>query len=204
MQRPTHAGSFDLSYLRCIPNMVVMAPSDEEETRMLLSTGYQHRGPAAVRYPRGKGPGAQLQSNLETVEIGKAVQRRQGERIAILGFGSMVNPALAAAEELNASVVDMRFVKPLDEATIDAMAASHELIVTVEENAVMGGAGSAVNEYLMASNHQIPVLNLGLPDSFLEHGKPADMLTGVGLDAEHIAQSIRQKLKDSKIHKQAG
>jgi 1-deoxy-D-xylulose-5-phosphate synthase len=201
---PTHAGSFDLSYLRCIPNMLVMAPSDEEETRKLLSTGYQHGGPAAVRYPRGKGPGAQLESSLQTVEIGKAVQRRKGETTAILGFGSMVGPALAAAEELNASVIDMRFIKPLDEDIIDAMAATHELIVTVEENAVMGGAGSAVNEYLMASNHQIPVLNLGLPDKFLEHGKPADMLTGVGLDAEHIAQSIRQKLKDSKIHKQAG
>lgn len=200
---PTHAGSFDLSYLRCIPNMVVMAPSDENETWAALNTGYQFSGPAAVRYPRGKGPGASIDKTAATWPMGKARLRRKGKSIAILAFGSMVEPSLKAAEDLNASVVDMRFVKPLDENIIDDMASRHQLLVTVEENAVMGGAGSAVNEYLLQANYQIPVLNLGLPDRFLEHGKAPEMLAGVELDADSIAARIRRKLIDCKIQSEA-
>lgn len=200
---PTHAGSFDLSYLRCIPNMLVMAPSDEDETHKLLSTGYHFKGPSAIRYPRGKGPGKPIEAGLEPVEIGKAVVRRSGGSVAILAFGSMVGPALEAAETLNSTVVDMRFVKPLDEEIVGELATKHQLIVTLEENAVMGGAGSAVNEFLLASNFQIPVLNLGLPDSFIEHGKVPEMLADAGLDAASITNAIQQKLKDCKIQSEA-
>ena len=200
---PTHAGSFDLTYLRCIPNMVVMAPSDENETRRLLSTGYHHTGPSAVRYPRGKGPGATVDTSLDPVPIGKAVTRRNGTSVAILAFGSMLAPALQAAEALNASVVDMRFVKPLDEELIGDMATSHQLLVTLEENVVMGGAGSAVNEYLLHANYHIPVLNLGLPDQFLDQGKVPDMLAGVQLDSNSIVSAIKSKLKACKIQSEA-
>ncbi|MSR11646.1 MAG: 1-deoxy-D-xylulose-5-phosphate synthase [Gammaproteobacteria bacterium] len=200
---PTHAGSFDLSYLRCIPNMIVMTPSDENETRKLLNTGYRHVGPTAVRYPRGKGPGVAIDLSLEPVTIGKAVSRRQGKSVAILAFGSMVAPAMQAAEILNASVIDMRFVKPLDEDLIGDMAASHQLIVTIEENAVMGGAGSAVNEFLLQSNYHIPVLNLGLPDRFLDQGKVPEMLAAVSLDRDHIISAIKAKLKACKIRSEA-
>ena len=200
---PTHAGSFDLSYLRCIPNMLVMAPSNENETHKLLSTGYHFDGPSAIRYPRGKGPSQEIETGLNPVEIGKAKLRRRGSSIAILAFGSMVTPALKVAEKLNATIVDMRFVKPLDEETIDDMAEQHQLLVTIEENSLMGGAGSAVNEFLIASNYQIPVLNLGLPDAFLEHGNVPQMLTEVGLDAGSISAAIKKKLKDCKIQSEA-
>lgn len=200
---PTHAGSFDLSYLRCVPNMIVMTPSNEDETHKLLSTGYHHVGPAAVRYPRGKGPGVAVERNLEPVAIGKGVVRRKGKSVAILAFGSMVTPGLEAAEALGASLVDMRFVKPLDEELIRKMAARHNLIVTLEENAVMGGAGSAVNEALLQSDYAIPILNLGLPDTFLEHGKVPEMLARVGLDSDSIIQRIKQKLTACKIQSEA-
>ncbi|MBL6906245.1 MAG: 1-deoxy-D-xylulose-5-phosphate synthase [Pseudomonadales bacterium] len=200
---PTHAGSFDLSYLRCIPNMLLMTPSNEDETYKLLSTGYHHTGPSAIRYPRGKGPGKEIETGLEPVTLGKAVVRRSGKSVAILAFGSMVTPALEVAEDLDSTLIDMRFVKPLDEEIIGDMAAKHQLIVTIEENTVMGGAGSAVNEFLLASNYQIPVLNLGLPDTFLEHGKVPKMLADVGLDATSIATAIKNKLKDCKIHSEA-
>ena len=200
---PTHAGSFDLTYLRCIPNMLVMAPSDENETYKLLSTGYAYNGPAAVRYPRGKGPGVTIEKNLEAVEIGKALTRRQGRSIVILAFGSMVTPALECADRINATVVDMRFVKPIDEELIGDMATSHQLIVTIEENTTMCGACSAVNEFLISANYQIPILNLGLPDKFLEHGKVAEMLANVGLDAGSITNAIKKKLKDCKIQSEA-
>jgi len=200
---PTHAGSFDLSYLRCIPNMLLMTPSNEDETYKLLSTGYHHTGPSAIRYPRGKGPGKEIETGLEPVTIGKAVVRRSGKSVAILAFGSMVTPALEVAEDLDSTLIDMRFVKPLDEEIIGDMAAKHQLIVTIEENTVMGGAGSAVNEFLLASNYQIPVLNLGLPDTFLEHGKVPKMLADVGLDATSIATAIKKRLKDCKIHSEA-
>jgi len=200
---PTHAGSFDLSYLRCIPNMLLMTPSNEDETYKLLSTGYHHTGPSAIRYPRGKGPGKEIETGLEPVTLGKAVVSRSGKSVAILAFGSMVTPALEVAEDLDSTLIDMRFVKPLDEEIIGDMAAKHQLIVTIEENTVMGGAGSAVNEFLLASNYQIPVLNLGLPDTFLEHGKVPKMLADVGLDATSIATAIKKKLKDCKIHSEA-
>jgi 1-deoxy-D-xylulose-5-phosphate synthase len=200
---PTHAGSFDLSYLRCIPNMIVMAPSDEAETFKLLSTGFEHKGPTAVRYPRGKGPGAQIPLSLETVAIGKGFSRRKGLSVAILAFGSMVQPALVAAEELNATVIDMRFVKPLDKELIADMATTHQLIVTVEENTVLGGAGSAVNEFLLQENYQIPVLNLGLPDTFLDHGKVPQMLETAGLDSSSIAKAIQSKLQACNIQSTA-
>ena len=200
---PTHAGSFDLSYLRCIPNMVVMTPSNEDETHKLLSTGYHFDGPSAIRYPRGKGPSQEIETGLSPVEIGRAKLRRRGSSIAILAFGSMVTPALEVAEKLNATIVDMRFVKPLDEETIGDMAEQHQLLVTIEENSLMGGAGSAVNEFLIASNYQIPVLNLGLPDAFLEHGNVPQMLAEVGLDAGSISAAIKKKLKDCKIQSEA-
>ncbi|MFM7275310.1 MAG: 1-deoxy-D-xylulose-5-phosphate synthase, partial [Gammaproteobacteria bacterium] len=191
---PTHAGSFDLSYLRCIPNMVVMAPSDEDETRKLLSTGLQHPGPAAVRYPRGTGPGTPVDASLEAVEIGRARVRRKGRGVGILAFGTMLAPALTAANSLDASVADMRFVKPLDEALVLEYAATHELLVSIEENAVAGGAGAAVAELLAAHGVTVPLLLIGLPDRFLEHGKPQDMLRDAGLDAAGIEATIRERL----------
>ena len=191
----THAGSFDLSYLRCVPNMVVMAPSDEDETRKLLSTGYFHKGPAAVRYPRGTGPGTPIEPSLETVEIGRGRQLRKGRGVGILAFGTMVTPSLAAAEALNASVADMRFVKPLDKELVLAFAAKHSLLVTAEENALAGGAGAAVAEFLAEQGIVMPVLHIALPDRFLEHGKPQDMLKDVGLDAAGIEAAIRARLK---------
>ena len=192
----THAGSFDLSFLRCIPNMVVMTPADEEECYRMLTTGHLYKGPAAVRYPRGTGPGVELKCSREPLPIGKAEIKRRGQRIALLAFGSMVAPALEVAERLDASCVNMRFIKPLDEAVVLEMARSCELIVTVEENAIMGGAGSAVNECLAAHNVQVPILNLGLPDRFLEHGSREELLSEVGLDAEGIERQIRRFLQD--------
>jgi len=191
---PTHAGSFDLSYLRCIPNIVVMAPSDENECRQMLSTAYQHNGPSAVRYPRGGGPGIETTNDLNTIAIGKGEVRRQGKDIAILAFGSMLTPALEAAERLDATVANMRFVKPLDTELIKSLAAQHTLLVTIEENTVMGGAGAAVMEALQALNIDKPTLCLGLPDTFIEHGIHETMLAECGLDAQGIIASIEKKL----------
>lgn len=191
---PTHAGSFDISYLRCIPNMVVMTPSDENELRLLLTTGYQHVGPAAVRYPRGTGPNAEISSSLEAVPLGKGVVRREGQGAALLVFGVQLAAALEAAEQLNATVVDMRFVKPLDNALLQRLAVDHTLFVTIEENAVMGGAGSAVGEFLAAEQVNVPLLQMGLPDLYIEHGQPAQMLADCGLSAEGILQAVQQRL----------
>ncbi|MCE5232863.1 MAG: 1-deoxy-D-xylulose-5-phosphate synthase [Mizugakiibacter sp.] len=182
----THAGSFDLSYLRCIPNMLVMAPADENECRQMLTTGFRHHGPAAVRYPRGIGPGVALRPELDELPIGKAELRRRGHGLAILAFGSMVAPSAAVAGELDATLVNMRFVKPLDEALVLEMARSHAALVTVEENAIAGGAGSAVAELLAAHGIAIPVLHLGLADRYLEHGSRAELLAIAGLDAAGI------------------
>lgn len=187
---PTHAGAYDLSFMRCIPNMVIATPSDENECRLLLSTCYQLNQPSAVRYPRGSGVGAEVSAGLDTVEVGKGVVRRQGEKIAILAFGSMVNPALQAAERLNATVADMRFVKPLDEALITELAQNHDYLITVEENAVQGGAGSAVLEYLAQQRILKSVLTLGIADVITEHGDPAAILDGLGLNAEKITTAI--------------
>lgn len=189
----THAGSFDLSYLRCIPNMVVMAPSDEAECRRMLSTGFQHPGPAAVRYPRGTGMGAQPEANLETLPIGKAEVRRRGRRLALLAFGAPLAAAEAVAAELDATVVNMRFVKPLDETLLRELSANHEGFVTLEDNAVQGGAGSAVSEYLAAQGIGTPVLHLGLPDAFLEHASREELLTECGLDADGIRAAIQDR-----------
>lgn len=187
----THAGSFDLSYLRCIPNMLVMTPSDENELRLLLNTGYLYQGPAAVRYPRGVGSGAVVGDSLQGVEIGKAVLRRQGSKVAILVFGNQLANALQAAEQLDATVVDMRFVKPLDEQMLRHIAASHQQLVTVEENAIQGGAGSAVCEFLHAERLLVPVLQLGLPDRYIEQGDQTQMLADCGLSASGILASIQ-------------
>ncbi|MDG9926734.1 MULTISPECIES: 1-deoxy-D-xylulose-5-phosphate synthase [unclassified Pseudomonas] len=192
---PTHAGSFDISYLRCIPGMLIATPSDENELRLLLTTGYHFAGPAAVRYPRGSGPNAPIDPALEPVAIGKAVVRRRGQRVALLAFGVQLAEALRVGEALDATVVDMRFVKPLDEALVRELAGSHELLVTIEENAVMGGAGSAVGEFLAAERIVGPLLHLGLPDGYVEHAKPAEMLAECGLDAQGIEAAVRRRLE---------
>ena len=191
---PTHAGVFDHSYLRLVPNLVVMAASDENELYRMLSAGYHYNGPALVRYPRGTGPGVAIDASAEPIEIGKGLQLRSGQKIAILAYGSMLSPAKVVAEQLDASLVDMRFVKPMDAALVLELCQSHELIVTIEENVVMGGAGSGVNELLMAENQRVSVLNLGLPDQFIDHGTHAQLLAGCGLDAEGILASINNKL----------
>ncbi|WP_422910334.1 1-deoxy-D-xylulose-5-phosphate synthase [Pseudomonas sp. MAC6] len=191
---PTHAGSFDISYLRCIPGMLVMTPSDENELRRMLSTGHLFNGPAAVRYPRGSGPNAAIEPGLEPLEIGKGVIRRQGKQTALLVFGVQLSEALKVGDALDATVVDMRFVKPLDEALVRQLAASHELLVTIEENSVMGGAGSAVSEFLAHAALLKPLLHLGLPDYYVEHAKPAQMLAECGLDAAGIEAAVRQRL----------
>lgn len=185
----THQGAFDLSFMRCIPNMVIMTPSDENECRQMLHTGYHHTGPAAVRYPRGSGTGAALEP-LAVMPIGKGIVRREGEKVAILCFGTLLVQAQQVADNLNATLVDMRFVKPLDEELVQEMAASHEFLVTVEENAIMGGAGSGINELLMAKRQLVPVLNLGLPDYFVPQGEQDEMRAEFGLDAAGIQRQI--------------
>ena len=187
---PTHAGAFDLSYLRCIPNMTVMAPADEDECRKMLTTAFLLDTPSAVRYPRGYGPGTEIEEKLEPIEIGKSRTMLEGKQIAILAFGSMLSPAVVVGKAINATVIDMRFVKPLDEEIIKHLAASHELLVTIEENAIKGGAGSAVNEYLSSIQSTVQTLNLGLPDSFIEHGETALLLADCGLDSAGIQKAI--------------
>ena len=187
---PTHAGLYDLSFLRCVPNMIIAAPSDENECRLLLSTCYQANSPSAVRYPRGTGTGATVSDGLETVEIGKGIIRREGEKIAVIAFGSMVAPSLTAADKLNATVADMRFVKPIDEELIVRLARSHDYIVTVEENAEQGGAGSAVLEVLAKHGICKPVLLLGVEDKVTEHGDPKKLLADLGLNTEAVEKRI--------------
>jgi 1-deoxy-D-xylulose-5-phosphate synthase len=191
---PTHAGSFDLSFLRCIPNMLIAAPSDENECRHLLTTAFLHDGPSAVRYPRGSGGGAAIEAGLEPLAIGKGVLRRSGHMVALVAFGSLVAPALAAAEVLDASVADMRFVKPLDVDLLRELAQAHQLLVTLEENVVAGGAGAGVAELLSELGITVPVLHLGLPDRFIEHGDASTMLADCGLDAAGIEHAIRQRI----------
>lgn len=193
---PTHAGLYDLSFLRCIPNMIVAAPSDENECRLLLSTCYQADAPAAVRYPRGTGTGAPVSDGMETVEIGKGIIRREGGKTAFIAFGSMVAPALAVAEKLNATVADMRFVKPIDEELIVRLARSHDRIVTLEENAEQGGAGSAVLEVLAKHGICKPVLLLGVADTVTGHGDPKKLLDDLGLSAEAVERRVRAWLSD--------
>ncbi|MGE5649077.1 MAG: 1-deoxy-D-xylulose-5-phosphate synthase [Bacillota bacterium] len=189
----THAGNYDIAFLRCIPNMVLMAASDESECRKMLSTAFQYNGPAAVRYPRGSGIGTAVGKDLDTLPLGKGEIRREGKRIAILAFGTMVAPSLAAADELNATVANMRFIKPLDTELVAQLAQEHDALVTVEEGAVMGGAGSAVAEALAAAGIVKPILHLGLPDKFIDHGDAAQLLAQCGLDGAGIAAAIRKR-----------
>ncbi len=191
---PTHSGVFDIGYLRVVPNLVIATPADENECRQLLNTCYHHPGPAAVRYPRGTGPGAHIEAALQVLPIGKAVLKRSGTQVAILNFGALLADAIKAAEALDATVADMRFAKPLDEALIRALAQSHALLVTLEDHAVMGGAGAAVNEFLHAAAIATPVLNLGIPDRFIDHATRAEMLAECGLDAAGISNAIRTRL----------
>jgi 1-deoxy-D-xylulose-5-phosphate synthase len=204
----THHGAFDLSYLRCIPNMVVMAPSDENECRRMLSTGLTLKQPSAVRYPRGAGPGVAIERELETIPVGKArvareAMGRRKPRVAILAFGAMVQPALEAAEILDAAVVDMRFIKPLDTEIVMQMANEADLLVTLEDNVRLGGAGSAVNEVLLAQHHTVPVLNLGLPEHFVEHGSRDELLAQCGLDSAGIQRNIQKRLRSKDLDEKA-
>ena len=192
----THNGAFDYAYLRTVPNLTVMAPADENECRQMLSTGFQLNGPSAVRYPRGAGPGAVVQKEFSSVAVGKGEIRREGRKIAILAFGSMLKPALEAAEKLDATVANMRFIKPLDVALVNRLAETHERLVTVEEHQIMGGAGSAVCEALAALGVEKKVLLLGLPDRFIDHGDSAKLLASVGLDAEGIEKSVRSAIPE--------
>ena len=190
----THAGNYDLAFLRCIPNMVVMAASDENECRQMLTTAYRYPGPAAVRYPRGAGVGAEVSSELSAIPMGKGEIRRKGKQVALLAFGTMVAPALQAGDALNATVANMRFIKPLDAALVAELAASHDLLVTIEEACVMGGAGSAVAEALAAAGIVKPLLQLGLPDQFIDHGDAQQLLAQCGLDGEGITRAVMQRL----------
>ena len=190
----THAGNFDLSFLRCIPNMVIMTPADENECRQMLYTGFHYQGPAAVRYPRGTGPGVAPQKNMQCLELGKGEIKRQGQRVAILAFGSMLTPALEAGEALNATVANMRFVKPLDVDLVKTLASQYEVLITIEENVVAGGAGSAINEYLSNQHIKTPVINMGLPDKFIEQGTRDELLGICQLTADDIIQKANQHL----------
>ena len=190
----THQGAFDISFMRCIPNMVIMAPSDENECRQMLYTGHQHQGPSAVRYPRGCGLGTEVETTMTALDIGKGIVRRHGEKVAILNFGAMLGYSLDAAENLNATVADMRFVKPLDEALILELAANHDVLVTVEENVVAGGAGSGVIEFLMQQKCMKPVLNIGLPDRFIEQGTQAELHHMLAIDGAGIEKQIVEYL----------
>lgn len=192
----THQGAFDLTFLRCIPNLVIMAPSDENECRQMLYTGYLHDGPAVVRYPRGNGVGVPLMA-LEPITIGQSKIVRQGEEIALLNFGTLLPEVLQAAKELNATVIDMRFIKPLDEQRLLQLSQTHRTLVTIEENSVKGGAGSAVNEFLLAKRAKCDILNIGLPDIFIPHGSQSEIRDDVGLSAEKIVAQISRFLMNS-------
>jgi 1-deoxy-D-xylulose-5-phosphate synthase len=189
----THSGSFDLSYLRCIPNMMVMAPADENECRQMLSTGYRHPGPAAVRYPRGTGPGVAVQANLDVLPIGKAQLRKRGSRIALLAFGAVLPAAESVAAELGLSCVNMRFVKPLDRELLLDLGRSHSGLVTLEDNAVMGGAGSGVAELLADEGIDIPLLHLGLPDAYFDHASREELLARAGLDVAGVRRAVHAR-----------
>jgi 1-deoxy-D-xylulose-5-phosphate synthase len=188
---PTHQGAFDLSFLRCVPNLVIMAPSDENQCRQMLYTGYQHQGPAAVRYPRGGAIDAPIDSVMTAMPIGKADVKRRGQSVAILCFGTLLHEAAPVALSLDATLVDMRFVKPIDEALLDTLCSNHSHVVTLEDNAIMGGAGSAVNEYLMRQNKSVRVLNLGLPDRFIAQGTQTEIHADLGLDTVGIERQVR-------------
>ncbi len=192
----THAGNYDIAFTRCIPNMSVACPADEAECRQLLTTAYRQNHPVTVRYPRGAGVGTVPASTLEDLPFGKGEVRRKGQRIALLAFGTLLYPALEAAEQLDATVVNMRWAKPLDQALLEEVARSHDALVTIEDGCIMGGAGSAVLEYLQAHGITCPVLQLGFPDVFIEHGDPVKLLQLQGLDAPGIAASVQRRFPD--------
>lgn len=192
---PTHQGAFDLSYMRCVPNLVIMAPSDENECRNMLYTGHLHQGPAAVRYPRGNGIGVKMDEHMQQLPIGKARMMKNGQGVAILNFGTLLEEVQTCAEAINATVVDMRFVKPLDTDLIDSVCAEHELIVTVEENVIAGGAGSAVSEYLASQGKAMQLLHLGLPDAFIKHGGQEEIRHELKLDAAGLEEQIKARMK---------
>ena len=201
---PTHAGSFDLSFLRCIPNMTIMAPADENECRQMLYTGFHIEGPAAVRYPRGQGPGVAVEKDMELIPLGKAEIRRKGHGVALLVFGSILQTAMEAAQQLDATVINMRFVKPLDDDIVLKMAAEHALLVTIEDNAVMGGAGSTVNECLAAHGVNHPIINHGLADRFGDQGSREQVLSDYQLDMDGIIAAVndyfqQQPCQDNKV-----
>ena len=191
---PTHAGSFDLSFLRCIPNMTIMAPADENECRQMLYTGFMHQGPAAVRYPRGRGPGKAVQKTMTALKIGEGEIVRKGTTVAILSFGAMLAAAREVAEKIDATLVNMRFVKPLDTGLVRELAETHGLLVTVEEHAVAGGAGSGVNEILSADGTAIHIQNIGLPDRYIDHGSRDFCLATAELDSEGLLKQISTRL----------
>jgi 1-deoxy-D-xylulose-5-phosphate synthase len=195
----THAGSFDLSYVRSIPNMAVMAPADENECAQLLQTAYEHPGPAMVRYPRGSGPGIPVAEPVKALPFGQGEIRREGQKVALLLFGSLLDSAEQVAEKLDATLANMRFIKPLDESLVLDLANRHQLLVTIEENVVAGGAGSAVNEYLLGEGHSVRVLNLGLPDDYQHHATQQEQLAEVGLDSEGILQSIHRATRAASL-----
>ena len=197
---PTHHGAFDLSYLRCIPNMVIGAPSDENECRQMLYTAYQYPGPAAIRYPRGTGPRALIADELVQMPIGKAREVRSGKQVAILNFGALLQEALLAANQLNATVVDMRWVKPMDTKIIETLAGEYDLLVTLEDNAISGGAGSGVNQCLVEQHLLVGVLNLGIPDQFIEHGASEEQHAWIGLDGPGIERAIKAKLNSASAY----
>ena len=197
----THAGSFDLSFLRCIPNMTIMAPSNENECRQMLSTGFKLNSPAAVRYPRGTGPGVNIEPGLDTIPVGKGEVVRTGKKIALLAFGSILAEGLNVADKLNATIANMRFVKPLDEDLVLDLASHHDVLITLEDNVVMGGAGSAVNECLLKHQCQNRVLNLGLPDIFMEHASREQLLDDAGLSTSGILRAIENFLDTEKLAK---
>ncbi len=199
---PTHGGTFDYSFIRCLPNVVIMAPSNEDQCRKMLTTGFRHKGPAAVRYPRGRGPGADIQAELSSLPIGKAEIIRQGCGMAILAFGTMVPAARQAAERFNTTLVDMRFVKPLDGDLIRDMAANHDVLVTIEENSIMGGAGSAVAEFLNLSGISTPLIRHGLPDRYIEHAEREEQLAECQLDPDGI-ETFLQRYHTGSIDKSA-
>ncbi|WP_286269968.1 1-deoxy-D-xylulose-5-phosphate synthase [Thalassotalea hakodatensis] len=187
---PTHQGAFDLSFMRCIPNLIIMTPSDERECQLMLTTGHKANQPAAVRYPRGNAIGVELPALTETIEIGKAKLISQGDKVAFLNFGTMLTEANVAATHFNATLVDMRFVKPLDETLLETIAQQHDVIVTIEDNAISGGAGSAVNEYLLSKKVQVSILNIGLPDQFIKHGTQNEIHQELGLDSKGIIAKV--------------
>jgi 1-deoxy-D-xylulose-5-phosphate synthase len=193
---PTHTGAYDISFMRCIPNMVIMTPADEAECRGLLTTAFLHDGPSAVRYPRGSASGIETEKELRALPFGQARQLREGNKVALLVFGTLLGTAMLVAEELDASVYSMRFVKPLDTSTIDKALEQHDLLVTIEDNAIAGGAGSAVSEYLNQRGHSANLLQLGFPDEFINHGQPDELLADWNLDKSGMLESIQRRVKE--------